>query len=247
VKQVALWCDSGHPKMHQRPRERRPPCTLSSPTRVWFHGYVNAQAAIRVWVDDSNGIFRRGLVSCLESAGFQVAGESTNLVPEPDLQQVDVLLFDIEEGGLQRAVKVTRGTKVLLVGLARAAREDTLYDAVESGLAGYLIRSELTPDHLNGCVAAVGAGAGALPPKLLARLFDGMAKGARRGTAAGQLAARELQVLSLLAQGDDTREIAGHLCYSERTVKNIVHDTLVKMNCRTRAQAVAVATRQGFI
>jgi DNA-binding NarL/FixJ family response regulator len=208
---------------------------------------MDGATGIRVWVDDANGIFRRGLTSCLEAGGFVVAGESVDLTPTPDLDKTDILLFDLEDGGLQRAVKATRGTDVLLVGLARVAREDSLYDAVESGLAGYLVRAELTPETLTGSLTAVARGAGAVPPRLLARLFDGMAKGCKRGAAAGQLANRELQVLSLLADGGDTREIAGQLCYSERTVKNIVHDTLVKMNCRTRAQAVAVATRQGFI
>jgi DNA-binding CsgD family transcriptional regulator len=37
------------------------------------------------------------------------------------------------------------------------------------------------------------------------------------------------------------------LCFSERTVKNIVHDVLMKLNCRNRAHAVAMATRQGVI
>ena len=77
--------------------------------------------------------------------------------------------------------------------------------------------------------------------------MDGLARGATRGTTAGHLSGRELSVLSLLAAGDNTREVAGRLSYSERTVKNIVHDTLVKMNCKTRAHAVALATRQGFI
>jgi DNA-binding NarL/FixJ family response regulator len=210
-------------------------------------GDMNREPAIRVWVDEANGIFRRGLISCLETAGFSVAGESAALVPKPDFAASDILLFELDDGGLPRAVKAARGTGVFLVGVARDAREDTLYDAVESGLAGYLLRSELTPETLTGSLTAVARGAGAIPPRLLARLFEGMAKGYKRGAAAGQLATRELQVLSLLADGGDTREIAGQLCYSERTVKNIVHDTLVKMNCRSRAQAVAVATRQGYI
>jgi DNA-binding CsgD family transcriptional regulator len=44
-----------------------------------------------------------------------------------------------------------------------------------------------------------------------------------------------------------TREIAGALAYSERTVKNVVHDLMMKLNCRNRAHAVALATRQGVI
>ena len=45
----------------------------------------------------------------------------------------------------------------------------------------------------------------------------------------------------------DTSDIAVQLCYSERTVKNVVHDILMKLNCRTRAHAVALATRSGVI
>ena len=51
----------------------------------------------------------------------------------------------------------------------------------------------------------------------------------------------------MLADGEDTRGIAQGLCYSERTVKNVVHDVLTKLSCRTRAQAVATATRAGII
>ena len=64
---------------------------------------------------------------------------------------------------------------------------------------------------------------------------------------AGDLTDRELGVLRLLSKGETTNQIAADLCYSEKTVKNIVHDVLVRMNCRNRAQAVALATRRGLI
>ena len=51
----------------------------------------------------------------------------------------------------------------------------------------------------------------------------------------------------MLADGESTRGIAERLSYSERTVKNIVRDLLVKLNCKTRAHAVALAVRQGVI
>lgn len=63
----------------------------------------------------------------------------------------------------------------------------------------------------------------------------------------GQLTRRELDVVRLLADGDSTRDIALRLSYSERTVKNIVRDLQAKLNGRTRAHAVALATRQGLI
>jgi DNA-binding NarL/FixJ family response regulator len=199
-----------------------------------------------VWVDDRNAIFRRGIVSCLVADGFAVAGESSALDPEPDPVRIDLLLFDVESGGLQRAVHLTAGTDVRLVGVARTPGEDALLDAVQAGIAGYLVRSQLTPAGLSSSLRAVVAGNGTLPPSLLGRLVESLARGTARG-ATGPLAPRELGVLRLLAEGDDTRDIAVKLSYSERTVKNIVHDLLVKLNCRSRAHAVALATRQGVI
>ena len=58
---------------------------------------------------------------------------------------------------------------------------------------------------------------------------------------------REYAVLQMLADGQNTREIAERLSYSKRTVKNIVRDLLVKLNGRTRAHAVALAAQQGVI
>jgi DNA-binding NarL/FixJ family response regulator len=107
------------------------------------------------------------------------------------------------------------------------------------------MRSELEPSALIGTLRTVAAGNAALPanliPKLLARAANGSVKGPTR------LTPRELAVLELLSEGSDTNGIAEDLCYSERTVKNIVHDVLMKLNCRNRAHAVALATRQGLI
>ena len=44
-----------------------------------------------------------------------------------------------------------------------------------------------------------------------------------------------------------TREVAAQLCYSERTVKNVLHDVVTKLNARSRSQAVAFAVREGLI
>jgi DNA-binding NarL/FixJ family response regulator len=62
-----------------------------------------------------------------------------------------------------------------------------------------------------------------------------------------ELTSREVTVLRMLAEGEATRGIAQQLNYSERTVKNIVRNVLEKLGCRTRAHAVALATRNGVI
>lgn len=198
-------------------------------------------------MDDINPIFRRGISSCLRADGFHITGESALLRPEPDLSEVAVLIFDVENVGIARATALVRHYDVRLVGLVRAPSEQQLFETVSAGLAGVLVHSEMTPARLTGCLRAVIAGNGSMPPALLAQLIAGLARGGPRGAASGALAAREVDVLRLLAEGASTRDISEHLAYSERTVKNIVRDLLVKLNCRTRAHAVGLATRQGVI
>ena len=55
------------------------------------------------------------------------------------------------------------------------------------------------------------------------------------------------RVLRLVADGHDTAEIARELCYSERTVKNVLHDLTTRLQLRNRSHAVAYALREGLI
>ena len=70
---------------------------------------------------------------------------------------------------------------------------------------------------------------------------------APRGLTFTGLTPRETEVLRLVADGHDTSEIATRLCYSERTVKNVLHDLNIRLQLRNRSQAVAYAVREGLI
>ena len=87
-------------------------------------------------------------------------------------------------------------------------------------------------------------------PDLLEHLLanhQSNAEAAASRPVAAKLTDREQQVLSLIAAGHPTREVAQELCYSERTVKNVLHDVVTKLNARSRSQAVAFAVREGLI
>ena len=93
---------------------------------------------------------------------------------------------------------------------------------------------------------------GALPPDLLGRLLSQVGKLQRqvlwpRGLTFGGLAEREIEVLRLVADGLDTAEIAAKLSYSQRTIKNILHDITSRLHLRNRSHAVAYALRHGLI
>lgn len=200
---------------------------------------------LSVWIEDPNPIYRRGLSACLEAEGITVAGESDRLPGAVDPSRAHALVFGASEGRLGEVVHLHQGSPVALVALVRDQHDPALVDAVEAGVPGILLRDELSPASLVAALRTVATGQSAVPARLLARILESAAQGRRHGVF--DIGAREVSVLRELAAGSDTNEIADQLAYSERMVKRIVHDLLVKMNCRNRAQAVALAVRHGII
>jgi DNA-binding NarL/FixJ family response regulator len=198
---------------------------------------------LRIWIDDHNPIFRLGLGACLEPP-FLLAGESVRFSPLPDLTRTDILVFELEKAGLPNALRLAQGSKLLLVAIASNVEDELLVEAIEAGVTGALLRGDASPNTFLHTLRSAAAGNGSLPTAVLGKLLSRPRVGLR---GAGDLTDRELGVLRLLSKGESTRQIAEDLCYSEKTVKNIVHDVLVRMNCRNRAQAVALATRRGLI
>jgi DNA-binding NarL/FixJ family response regulator len=197
-----------------------------------------------VWLDDSHAIVRRGMASCLQQADFVICGESATLAPEPVVTGLDILVFEYAGTTLRRAVRLADGN-TRLVATVRDVTEQAVREIVDAGVGAVLPHRTLTPDTLIASLRAVVAGTVTLPGDMLARLLLHVTQTSHLGPT--NLNPRERSVLRLLADGMDTRGIAEDLRFSERTVKNVVHDVLTKLNCRTRAQAVAVATREGVI
>lgn len=130
--------------------------------------------------------------------------------------------------------------------------DDALMTAVELGVSGVLRRTEATADRIVHLLQTAAAGDGNLPPDLLGRLLGQVSRMQRhvlapRGLSTTGLSDRETQVLRLVADGKDTQEIARELSYSERTVKNVLHDVTSRLQLRNRSHAVAYALREGLI
>ncbi|WP_151478013.1 helix-turn-helix transcriptional regulator [Streptomyces albicerus] len=147
--------------------------------------------------------------------------------------------------------RLVRGAGARAVLVTEAVREAELLDVVECGVAAIVWRHAATAQRLHQAVHTAHKGEGDMPPDLLARLLDQVAQLQRRAADEDRplagLSARESDVLRLVADGLDTREIAGKLAYSERTVKNVLHGMTTRLNLRNRAHAVAYALREGYI
>jgi DNA-binding NarL/FixJ family response regulator len=85
------------------------------------------------------------------------------------------------------------------------------------------------------------------PPRAKATGADPTTREGRRLVSPGELSARDLSVLRLLADGSSTADIAFGLAYSESTIKNVVHDLVHRLGARNRTHAVAMAIRAGVI
>jgi DNA-binding NarL/FixJ family response regulator len=181
------------------------------------------------------------------------AGLACDALRNGALAEADVVLVDHDQPGgwdfLRAAPEVTRA-RVLVC--SATCDDETVLACIQLGAAGFLWKDTLTPDALAAAVRAAANGAGVITPELLGSLMAGLARVSRevlepRGLSLSLLNAREKQVLRLVAEGETTREVASQLSYSERTVKNVLHDAVLKLNARSRSQAVALAVREGLI
>ncbi len=204
---------------------------------------------IAVFVYATDAVSQIGIAGQLRARPeVRVVGER-----EVDAAQVAVLVFDgidAQSVRVVRAVQRNGCPRVLLV--VSHLDEPGLLAGVEAGVSGFLRRSETSPETLVQGIRAAAAGDGTVPSDLLGRLLSQVSLVhqqvlAPRGLSFSTLSEREVEVLKLLSEGHPTSEVARRLCYSERTVKNVLQDMTRRHNLRNRTHAVAYALRQGLI
>jgi DNA-binding NarL/FixJ family response regulator len=204
---------------------------------------------IPVIVCAADPLSRAGIVSQLRRAhGFTVASEE-----DPPADAVALVVADAMTDDVAAELRVLRGRGVARVILLIARVDDRdLLAAVEAGASGVIRRSDATAGNMATAIRSAAAGEGTLSPDLLGRLLRQVGQLQRqvltpRGLTFSGLTERETAVLRLLSQGCDTAEVGRRLFYSERTVKNIIHDVTSRLELRNRAHAVAYAIREGLI
>jgi DNA-binding NarL/FixJ family response regulator len=210
---------------------------------------------VKLFVLDPHTIYRRGLAACVETLDGVEAIAHAESVREawetPELFESDLVILDhAMPGGGDFIAAVSEATGASVLVCTSDCSQENVLAAMQAGAIGFLRKDTLTMEGLAAAVQAAASGAGVVTPELLGTLVRSAAaeangtNGRPNGTT---LTDREQQVLSLIAAGHPTREVAQELCYSERTVKNVLHDVVTKLNARSRSQAVAFAVREGLI
>ena len=191
------------------------------------------------------------------------AGIASQLRGRPEVLVVDdgdvdaasvalVVADEVDDETTRAALALQRNGCPRVVMVITRLDDPGLLAAVEAGACGLLRRSDAVPERLAAAVESAASGDGTVPPDLLGRLLAQMGRLHRqvlapRGLTFSGLSEREITVLKLVADGMDTAEVANELFYSERTVKNVIHDVTTRLNLRNRTHAVAYAVRQGLI
>ncbi|MFJ9692366.1 LuxR C-terminal-related transcriptional regulator [Kitasatospora sp. NPDC101183] len=209
------------------------------------------QAQIRVAVYAEDLILQTGVVQQLrQRPEVELLSEAEAQAgrAEVSLLVVDALTEAVTEH-LRRLRLATSGRIGLVVGQFEAGGLQTI---VECGVAAVLRRAEADQDRLVHLITALAAGEGVMPGDLLGELLDRIGTLQRtmldgRGLTLSTLTAREAEMLRLVAEGFDTSEIAAKTSYSERTVKNVLHEIITRLGLRNRAHAVGYALRRGLI
>jgi DNA-binding NarL/FixJ family response regulator len=215
--------------------------------------------SLGVLIVDDQALVRAGFRMILEAEeDMEVVGEAADgreAVAEARRLRPDVVLMDVRMPDVD-GIEATRrllgdGADAKVVMLTTFDMDEYVYDALRAGASGFLLK-DVPPEQLVAGIRAVASGDALLAPAVTRRVIEEFV---RRPPASvrtlppklGDLTARELEVLKLIARGRSNAEIAKELFVSETTVKTHVAHVLMKLSLRDRVQGVVLAYECGLV
>jgi two-component system response regulator NreC len=213
---------------------------------------------IRVMIVDDHAILRAGLRMLVNAqTDMEVVSEAPDgekAVQEIRETKPDVTLLDLtmpRVGGmkaLQEIARDCRETRVLILTM----HDDPAYlrSALAAGASGYLLKRAVDSE-LIAAIRAVHRGGIFVDPRLASILVQDVL--AKKGTKAGPtrpvniLSDRELQVLSLVARGYSSAQIAKQIFVGVKTVETYRSRFAEKLGLRTRSDVIRFAVQMGLL
>lgn len=209
--------------------------------------------AIRVLVVDDHPVVRRGIRSLLaEEEGFEVVGEAAN--GKEALEQVeklhpDVILMDLvmpEMNGVEAIQRITASyPEARILVMTSFAADDKVFPSIKAGALGYLLKDS-DPEDLLRMIRQVYRGELSIHPSIARKVIQELNRPTQEPLTPSPLTEREVEILQLLAQGVENKEIARRLVLREATVRTHVSNILSKLHLANRVQATLYALRKGI-
>jgi DNA-binding NarL/FixJ family response regulator len=201
---------------------------------------------IRVLTVDDHALLREGIGAVLavepdcvvvgEAASGAEAIEAYRRL-RPDITLMDLKLPDMHGADTILAIKrEDPGARIIVLTTYKG--EVQALRAFKAGASGYLLKGMLRSELVE-TIRCVHAGRMRIPPEVASDLAQGLA---------GQtLSRREVEILSLVSEGNSNREVGEALGVTEETVKAHMKRIMIKLNARDRTHAAALAIRRGFL
>lgn len=206
---------------------------------------------IRVLIADGHPLFRAGLAEAIkQTPRLELVGQvesGPQALEEISRLKPDVAILDVELHGLSGIeiipLLASNGQACRVLFLSACLEGETIYRAIEAGARGYLSKDSAA-GTIRDAVAAVADGRVVLAPEIQEAIAEQIR--IRTTSEPRPLTARELEILSLIADGLSVAEIAGRLYLSPFTVKTYIKRTYRKFGVSSRGAAVAEAMRRGL-
>jgi NarL family two-component system response regulator YdfI len=208
---------------------------------------------IRILVADDHLIIRQGLRLILETEpGLELVGEAANgdeAIRQCALLKPDVVLMDLRMPGMDGLTAIERlkagQPEIAVVILTTFNENELMMRGLRAGARGYLLK-DTDRQTLFNTIRAASRGETLLRPEILAQVLS-QSSATGMASSGTDLTGRELEVLRAVAQGERSKEIAGKLGISERTVKAHLASIYNRLGVDNRAAAIASASRLGLI
>ncbi len=218
-------------------------------------GTKMTQKTIEVAVVDDHPLFRRGIISLLETLdAVTVVGDAANTDDAIELigaSRPAVVLMDLDLGG-ESGIDATKtilrrwpDTAVLV--LTMLGDDRSLFAAMRAGARGYLLKVA-SPSEVERAIHAVAAGEILFGADVAARAVAYLSgtSAELRARPFPELTDRENDVLDLVARGLDNGTIAQKLFLTSKTVRNYVYGILTKLGAPDRSALIVMARESGF-
>ncbi len=209
---------------------------------------------IKVLLVDDHAIMRDGIRALLGlNEDITIVGEASDgkeAVAKAEELKPDVIVMDIampEMDGLEatrRIKKMLPDTKVLI--LTQYDNKEYILSSIKAGAAGYIPKRALGSE-LVSAVRAVYQGDSFLHPSAATALVEDYRQQAKTVDPYDELTPREREVLKLIAEGHTSREIAGILFISLKTVTGHRTKLMEKLGLHNRTDLFKYAVRKGLV
>ncbi len=209
---------------------------------------------IRILIADDHPVVRQGLVALIQTeSGMEVIGEAVDgneAAEQARALQPDVILLDLVMPGMDGLAAIheikkhNAGARILV--LTSFAEEALVLPAIRAGALGYLLKDS-SPRALLQAIRDIHAGKGSLDAGVTRQVIEEVSKSGESQPVKNLLSEREAEILTLIAHGLSTKEIADKLVIKERTVRTHISNILNKLNLPNRTQAALYALHEGLV